>query len=55
MSINFTDTIVARRLLERGISTIDALVLPAEFMGRQNKKQSEDRLKLAGDLWMYYE
>ncbi len=52
MGINFIDTIVVRRVLERGTSTTDAPVLPAEFMGKQNKQQSEDRLKLAGDLWI---
>ena len=42
MGINFIDTIVVRRVLERGTSTIDAPVLPAEFIGKQNKQQSEN-------------
>ncbi len=52
MGINFIDTIVVRRILERGTSTTDTPVLPAELMGKQNKQQSEDRMKLAGDLWI---
>jgi hypothetical protein len=52
MGINFIDTVVVRRVLERGTATIDEPVLPAEFMGKQNKQQSENRMKLAGDLWI---
>ncbi len=52
MGINFIDTIIVRTNLERGTKYTDTPVLPAEFMGKQNKEQSENRLKLAGDLWI---
>ena len=52
MGINFIDTIVVRRTIERGTATIDGPVKPAEFMGEENKKSTEERLKLAGDLWI---
>ncbi|MDH3617842.1 MAG: hypothetical protein OES14_00795 [Nitrosopumilus sp.] len=50
--INFIDTIVVRQNLERGTASADKPVLPAEFMGKENSKSNEDRLKLAGDLWI---
>jgi len=52
MGIDFIDTIVVRTSLNKGTSTTDEPVLPAEFMGKQNKQNSEERLKLAGDLWI---
>jgi len=50
--INFVDTIVVRRSLDKGTSTTDAPTSPSEFMGEQNKQKTDDRLKLAGDLWI---
>ena len=50
--INFSDTIVVRHTLERGTASTDKPVLPAEFMGKETSKANEDRLKLAGDLWI---
>ena len=52
MGISFIDTIVVRRSLNKGTQTTEKPTLPAEFMGKQNSKQTEDRLKLAGDLWI---
>ena len=50
--INFADTIVVRQTLERGTAFVDKPVLPAAFMGKETSKTNEDRLKLAGDLWI---
>jgi len=50
--INFADTIVVRQNLERGTASTETPVLPVEFMGKDTKKKNEDRLKLAGDLWI---
>ncbi len=50
--INYIDTIVVRQNLERGTAFTDQPVLPAEFMGKETSKANEDRLKLAGDLWI---
>jgi hypothetical protein len=52
MGINFIDTIVVRRSLNKGTTTTDEPTSPAEFMGDQNKQASADRMKLAGDLWI---
>ncbi len=50
--INFIDTIVVRQTLERGTASVDKPVLPVDFMGKETSKTNEDRLKLAGDLWI---
>ena len=50
--INFIDTIVVRHTLQKGTSSTDKPVLPAEFMGKETSKANNDRLKLAGDLWI---
>ena len=50
--INFIDTIVVRRSLNKGTSSTSESTSPAEFMGGQNKEKTEDRMKLAGDLWI---
>ncbi len=50
--INFIDTIVVRQTLERGTASVDKPVLPVDFMGKETSKINEDRLKLAGDLWI---
>ena len=50
MGINFIDTIVVRHNVERGTTSEDKPVLPAEFIGKQTTKINDDRLKLAGDL-----
>ena len=50
--INFIDTIVIRQTLERGTASVDKPVLPVDFMGKETSKINEDRLKLAGDLWI---
>jgi len=52
MGIDFTDTIVARTNINKGTSTISGPVMPSEFMGDQNAKKIEERLKLAGDMWI---
>jgi len=52
MGINYIDTIVVRQNLERGTAFTDQPVLPAEFMGKETSRANEDRLKLAGDLWI---
>lgn len=52
MGIDFIDTIVVRRSLNKGTSVTSGPVSPSEFMGNQNKKQAEERLKLAGDMWI---
>ena len=50
--INFVDTIIVRQSIEKGTSSTEKPVLPSEFMGKENLKSNEDRLKLAGDLWI---
>ena len=50
--VNFVDTIIVRQSIEKGTSSVEKPVLPAEFMGKKNSKSNEDRLKLAGDLWI---
>ena len=50
--INFIYTIVVRQTLERGTASVDKPVLPVDFMGKETSKINEDRLKLAGDLWI---
>ena len=50
--INFIDTIVVRQTLERGTASTDKPVMPVDFMGKETSKTNEDRLKLAGDLWI---
>ena len=52
MGINFIDTIVVRRSLNKGTSTSNEPATPSEFMGEQNKQNTEERMKLAGDLWI---
>jgi len=52
MGMNFADTIIVRRSLNKGTSIIYGPTSPSEFMGDQNKQQTEDRMKLAGDLWI---
>ena len=52
MGINYIDTIVVRQNLERGTAFTDQPVLPAEFMGKETSRANEDRLRLAGDLWI---
>ena len=52
MGINFIDTIVVRRSLNKGTSSTSEPTSPAEFMGGQNKEKTEDRMKMAGDLWI---
>ena len=52
MGINFIDTIVVRRSLNKGTSSTSEPTSPAEFMGSQNKENTEDRMKMAGDLWI---
>lgn len=36
----------------KGTSVVRGPVSPSEFMGQQNKEKAEERLKLAGDLWV---
>ena len=50
--INFADTIVVRQNLEKGTASVEKPVLPADFMGKETARVNEDRLKLAGDLWI---
>jgi len=52
MGINFIDTIVVRRSLNKGTSSTDESTTASEFMGKQNTQNTEDRMKLAGDLWI---
>lgn len=52
MGIDFTDTIVVRTNINKGTSIIERPVLHSEFMGDQNAKKIEERLKLAGDMWI---
>lgn len=52
MGINFIDTIVVRRNLNKGTTTSTEPASPSEFMGEQNTQRTEDRMKLAGDLWI---
>jgi hypothetical protein len=52
MGINFADTVIVRRSLNKGTSIIYEPTLPSEFMGDQNKQKSQDRMDLAGDLWI---
>ena len=49
--IDFKDTIVVRST-NKGTSTITGPVTPSEFMGLQDKTIDNNRLKLAGDLWI---
>ena len=50
--INFADTIIVRQNVEKGTSSVEKPVLPADFMGKETSRVNEDRLKLAGDLWI---
>ena len=52
MGINFIDTIVVRRSLNKGTSSTNEATSKAEFMGGQNTEKTDDRMKLAGDLWI---
>ncbi len=52
MGINFIDTIVVHRSLNKGTTTTDEPTTTAEFMGNENKLNTEERMKLAGDLWI---
>jgi len=52
MGINFIDTIVVRRSLNKGTSSTTESTSKAEFMGGQNTEKTDDRMKLAGDLWI---
>jgi hypothetical protein len=51
--INFIDTIVVRHNLERGTSSEDKPVMPAEFMGKETTKINDDRLKLRSDYLIW--
>lgn len=50
--INFVDTIVVHHNLEKGTTSEEKPILTAEFMGRETSKINEDRLKIAGDIWI---
>ena len=50
--INFVDTVVVRRSLNKGTATTSEPTLPSEFMGEQNKQKTDERMSLAGDLWI---
>ena len=50
--VNFVDAVIVRQSIEKGTSSVEKPVLPAEFMGKKNSKSNEDRLKLAGDRIM---
>ena len=52
MGINFLDTIVVRRSLNKGTSSTHESATPSEFMGNQNRQNTDERMKLAGDLWI---
>ena len=52
MGINVLDTIVVRRSLNKGTSSTNEGATPSEFMGNQNRQNTNDRMKLAGDLWI---
>ncbi len=52
MGMNFADTVVVRRSINKGTSIIYEPTSPSEFMGDQNKQQTQERMKLAGDLWI---
>lgn len=52
VGINFADTIVVRRTTNKGTKVVDEPVMPANFMGEENKKRNDERLALAGDLWI---
>ena len=52
MGINFIDTIVVRKSLNKGTSSTSEPASPAELLGEQNDQKTADRMKLAGDLWI---
>jgi len=52
MGIDFIDTIVVRRVTERGTKTTNTPVRPVSFMSEEDSKKNAERLKLAGDLWI---
>ena len=52
MGIDFVDTVVVRRSLNKGTASTNEPTSQAEFMGEQNKQNAMDRMKLAGDLWI---
>ncbi|MGI9566332.1 MAG: hypothetical protein ACR2LL_04880 [Nitrosopumilus sp.] len=52
MGINFVDTIVVRRVSNRGTTSEEVSIKPVDYMGDENKKKNLDRLKLAGDMWI---
>jgi len=50
--INYPDTIVVHHNLEKGTSSVDQQIVTAEFMGKETSKFNEERLKIAGDIWL---
>lgn len=50
--INYADTIVVHQNIEKGTSSTDSPITAAEFMGKETSKSNEERLKVAGDLWI---
>jgi len=52
MGIDFIDTVVVRRSINKGTKTEHGPVKRSDFMGESHKKYDDERLKLAGDLWI---
>ena len=52
VGINFADTIVIRRVANKGTKIIEEPVKPSIWTGKEFKQQETARLKLAGDLML---
>jgi hypothetical protein len=50
--VDIKDTIVVRHVSERGTSSSRLPIKSVDFMGEENRKCNQDRLKLAGDMWI---
>ena len=50
--IDFVDTIVVRRTTNKGTTVFQEAFKPSPWAGKDFKKHEEERLKLAGDLWI---
>ena len=50
--IDFVDTIVVRRSVEKGTRIISEPMKQPEWSGKSFKKSETKRLELAGDLWI---
>ena len=50
VGIDFIDTIVVRRSIEKGTKVVEEPVKKLNFAGAEFKKYQKDQLKIAGDI-----